>query len=192
MSAANQPDLMTVAEYLDWVTPDGSERWELVEGRPWAMAPSSPLHGMIAAQVAYLFGSHLQDHPRCRGVVEPGVQPRVRGRLNVRIPDYGVTCTPIEPDARLLREPVALVEILSPSNTKDTWANVWSYVSIPAVREILVLHTAQVRADLLVRSPDSTWPDNAATLGPADVVVLASIGFTAPLAAFYRHVDGRR
>jgi Uma2 family endonuclease len=119
MSAANQPDLMTVAEYLDWVTPDGSERWELVEGRPWAMAPSSPLHGMVAAQVAYLFGSHLQDHPRCRGVVEPGVQPRVRGRLNVRIPDYGVTCTPIEPDARLLHEPVVLVEILSPSNTKD-------------------------------------------------------------------------
>ena len=85
-----------------------------------------------------------------------------------------------------------LVEILSPSNTKDTWANVWSYVSIPAVREILVLHTAQVRADLLVRSHDCTWPDNAATLGPADSVVLASIGFTAPLAAFYRHVDGRR
>jgi hypothetical protein len=55
-----------------------------------------------------------------------------------------------------------------------------------------VLHTAQVRADLLARSSDSTWPDNAAALGPADAVVLASIGFKAPLAAFYRHVDGRR
>jgi Uma2 family endonuclease len=188
MSAANQPDLMTVGEFLDWVTPDGAERWELVEGRPFAMAPSSPRHGAIANEVGRLIGNHLVDHPHCQGVVEPGVQPRVRGRLNVRIPDYGVTCTPIEPEDRLLREPVVLVEILSPSNTKDTWANVWSYISIPTVQAILVLHTAQVRADLLVRSADGTWPDNAAALGPTDAVVLASIGFSAPLAAFYRTV----
>jgi Uma2 family endonuclease len=54
MSAANQPDLMTVDEFLAWVTPDGSERWELVEGRPWAMAPSSPRHGAIANEVGRL------------------------------------------------------------------------------------------------------------------------------------------
>ena len=33
MSAANQrPYLMTVAEFLDWPPPDGSDRWELVDG----------------------------------------------------------------------------------------------------------------------------------------------------------------
>jgi hypothetical protein len=34
MNAANQlPYLMTVAEFLDRQTPDGSDRWELVDGR---------------------------------------------------------------------------------------------------------------------------------------------------------------
>jgi Uma2 family endonuclease len=187
MSAANQlPDLMTVAEFLVWETPDGSNRWELVEGAPEAMAPSSPRHGAIAARVARLLDQHLDGHPRCRVIAEPGVRPRVRGRLNVRIPDIGVTCSPSEPEDRLLREPVVLVEILSPSNPKDTWANVWSYTSIPSVREILVLHTAQLRADLLARSADGTWPEDPATLEAADTVVLESIGFSAPLAAFYR------
>jgi hypothetical protein len=37
VSAANQlPRLMTVAEFLDWATPDGSDRWELVDGVPVA------------------------------------------------------------------------------------------------------------------------------------------------------------
>jgi hypothetical protein len=32
MSAASQlPYLMTVAEFLDWETPDGSDRWELID-----------------------------------------------------------------------------------------------------------------------------------------------------------------
>jgi Uma2 family endonuclease len=47
MSAANQlPAAMTVAEFLDW-NPQDSDRWELVDGNPQAMAPTSPRHGAI-------------------------------------------------------------------------------------------------------------------------------------------------
>jgi Uma2 family endonuclease len=81
---------------------------------------------------------------------------------------------------------MVVVEILSPSNKADTWANVWSYVTIPSVLEILVLHTAEVRADLLRREQDGTWPDNPAPLASGDTVTLESTGFTAPLVAFYR------
>jgi hypothetical protein len=49
-----------------------------------------------------------------------------------------------------------VVGILSPSNKAETWANVWSYVTIPSVWEILVLHTAHIRADLLRREDDGT------------------------------------
>ena len=81
---------------------------------------------------------------------------------------------------------MVVVEVLSPSNKADTWANVWSYVTIPSVLEILVLHTAEGRADLLRREAEGAWPDNPLPLTPGDVVTLESIGFTAPLAAFYR------
>ncbi len=57
-----------------------------------------------------------------------------------------ITCAPSGPEDRLLHEPLILVEILSPSNRAETWANVWSYVTIPSVQEILVLHTQRISA----------------------------------------------
>jgi Uma2 family endonuclease len=188
MSAANKlPPSMTVAEFLDWQPPGGGHRWELVDGAPRAMAPASPRHGAIHNEAGRLIGNHLAaERPVCRVVIEPGVRPRVRADHNVRVPDLAVTCAPWEGDDRLLSAPLLLVEILSPSNKADTWANVWAYTTIPSVQEILVLHTAQIRADLLRRQDDGLWPDNPLSLVDGDDVVLPSVGMSARLAAFYR------
>jgi Uma2 family endonuclease len=169
MSAANQlPDQMT----------DGTLR---------AMAPAVPRHGAIQGEVARLIGNRLAAlRPECRVIIEPGIQPKVQANLNVRVPDLAATCAQLDPDDRLLREPLLVVEILSPSNKTETWANIWSYVTIPSVWEILVLHTAEIRADLLRREEDGTWPDDPLTLTLGDTVSLESIDFTAPITAFYR------
>jgi Uma2 family endonuclease len=187
MSAANKlPASMTVSEFLDW-NPPGSDRWELVDGTPRATAPAAPRHGAIQSEAARLIGNHLASaRPACRVIVEPGIRPKVRGNHNVRVPDLAVSCTDWGKDDRLLREPLVAIEILSPSNKADTWANVWSYVTIPGMVEILVLYTAEIRADLLRRQGDGVWPDNPIPLGSGDVVTLASLDFSAPLAAFYR------
>jgi Uma2 family endonuclease len=187
MSAADQlPAAMTVAEFLAW-NPQDSDQWELIDGTARAMAPAAPRHGAIQSEVGRLIGNRLAElRPDCRVVTEPGIQPKVRANLNVRVPDLAVTCASWEPDDRLLHEPLFVVEILSPSNKAETWANVWSYVTIPSVREILVLHTAEIRADLLRRNEDGAWPDDPLTLAPGDTVTLESIDFTAPIAAFYR------
>jgi len=151
------------------------------------MAPASPLHGAIQGEAARLIGNHLAAvRPECRIVVEPGVRPRVRADHNIRVPDLGVTCAPWRNDDRLLSAPLVLLEILSPSNKADTWANVWAFVSIPSVQEILVLHTAEIRADLLRRQADGLWPDNPLPIVAGGEVMLQSIGFPAPLVAFYR------
>jgi Uma2 family endonuclease len=186
MSAANQlPATMTVAEFVAW-KPPGGDRWQLVDGTPQAMAPSSPGHGAIQAEATRLIGNHLaEQRPACRVITEAGIQPKVRANLNVRVPDLAVTCAAWDADDGLVRAPLVLVEILSPSNKADTWANVWSYVTIPSVQEILVLHSTEIRADLLRRGEDG-WPDNPIVVGPGDVVTLESLGFAAPLAAFYR------
>ena len=49
-----------------------------------------------------------------------------------------------------------------------------------------MVHTASIRADLLRREQDGSWPDNPIALTLGDDVLLESIDFTAPLAAFYR------
>jgi Uma2 family endonuclease len=182
MSAANQlPYLMTVAEFLDWPTPDGSDRWELVEGTPEAMAPSHPRHGAIAVETARLLANHLAEaRPDCRVISEAGLRP---SEFNVRIPDLSVTCGPVDPDAPLVR-PVLVIEILSPSNWRRTWANVSMYQGVPSVQEILVLNSVEIRATVLRRPADGSWPQVSWRTG--DTVTLESIDFSAPLAAFYR------
>jgi Uma2 family endonuclease len=71
-------------------------------------------------------------------IIEAGVKP---DGYNVRVPDLAVTCEALGPDDLLLREPVVLIEILSPSNIRDTWAAVVRYMTIASVQEILVLHS---------------------------------------------------
>jgi Uma2 family endonuclease len=184
MSAATQlPHLMTADEFLAWEPPDDSDRWELIDGTPKAMAPARPRHGRIAAETARLLGNHLADHPRCSVVTEAGVKPDA---YNLRIPDLSVTCETSGPDDLLLREPMLIVEILSPANTLRTWAAVVRYMTIPTVQEIFVVHSSEIKAELLRRVPNGPWP--RLTLLSGETVTLDSIGFTAPLAAFYRTV----
>ena len=184
---SDPPSVMTVEEFLDWETPDGSDRWELVDGTPIAIGPSSLRHGAIHAEAARLIGNHLRAvRPECRALIRPGVRPGVFGDNNVRVPDIAVTCMPLVATDRLLSEPLVLVEIFSPSGPKDTWGNVWTYLTIPSVVEVLVLHTDEPRADLLRRRPDGEWPVVPLALGKGDSVHLQPLGFLGPLFAFYR------
>jgi Uma2 family endonuclease len=151
------------------------------------MSPANTRRGAIQGEVARLIGNHLaESRSGCRIVIEPGVQPWVRASVNVRVPDLGVTCAALGSDDKILREPLLLIEILSRSNRAETWSNVWSHVTIPSVREILVLHTADIRADLLLRQDDGSWPQDPRKFVAGDTLTLGSIGFRVPIAAFYR------
>jgi Uma2 family endonuclease len=86
----------------------------------------------------------------------------------------------------MLPDPVILVENLSPSNEAETRANVWTYLTIPTVMEVLVVNSAHVEAELLRRSADGTWPEVPVWIGPEEALCLDSIGFAVPLAMPYR------
>src|SRR6202022_1009849 len=118
-------------------------------------------------------------------LANPGGVPRVQGEYNVRIPDWAVICSDYEAEEPVIADPVLIVEILSPSNEAETWANVWAYTTIPSVREIVVLRAVSVGPELLRRSPDDSWPRTPEAIEAGDLV-LESIGFQTPLTALYR------
>jgi Uma2 family endonuclease len=118
-------------------------------------------------------------------VITPGVIPRVQSETNVRIPGLAVTCSGYDTEESALANPVLLIEILSPSNRAETWANVWAYTTIPSVQEILVLKTASIGAELFRREPDGSWPNQPLSFERGDLR-LESIGFSFSLAAAYR------
>ena len=149
---------MTVDEFIAW--DDGSDtRYQLVDGEVRAMSPASTTHGTIQADLARRLSNHL-DVPgsRCRVVTEPAIQTRIHARKNMRVPDLGVTCTPDSAGEVALPDPILLIEIMSPGNKRDTWDNVWAYASIPTVREILIVQSTRIEAQLLRRQSDGSWP----------------------------------
>ena len=178
---------MTLDEFLKWEPAEPSVRsWQLIDGEPVAMAPGSDAHGAIQAELAALLRNHLLDRGSpCRVATEPGIVPRLRANRNYRIPDIGVTCAP--PSAAVMfPEPVLLIEILPPSNEVETWANVWTYASIPSVIEILVVHSTRVVAELLRREANGQWPGEPVVLGSDDLITLTSVDFKMPLRSIYR------
>lgn len=186
MSASTKlPVDMTVAEFLAWCPEDG-QVWELVDGAPRAMAPAKMGNNALVSELGALLRNHLLDRGgRCVAVGAPGVVPRVRAEFNLRVPDLAVTCSSFDAADAAMPEPVLIVEALSPSNQAETWANVWAYTTIPSMREILVLRTTRLQADILRRAEDGSWPEAPEVVTTGDVV-LTSIGFRAPLAALYR------
>ena len=185
-TAMKIPARMTAAEFLDWC-PEDEQLWQLVDGEPVAMAPASTTHGLIQNEIGALLRNHLLERNNpCRVVTTPGATPHVDKAHNVRVPDLAVTCSPADEDGRRLSDPVVVIEILSPSNHHETWANVWAYTTIPSVREILVVSSVEMSVDLLRRGADGTWPAQPAKITEGDIVLESVGGFRCPLGAFYR------
>ncbi len=184
VALAKVPVRMSVDEFLNWESGD-FVTYELVDGEPRAMAPTNRTHGALQSELDSLIRNHLRaSGSPCDIVIAPGVIPHLFADHNMRIPDLGVTCTSYDTEQAALPEPVLLIEMLSPSNQAKTWTNVWTYTSIPSVREILVLYTNRIAAELLRRSADGSWPERM-TVNSDDDLVLDSIGFRVPLAEIY-------
>jgi Uma2 family endonuclease len=182
---SKHPPRMTIAEFVAWDDGSGA-RFQLIDGIPQAMAPARPIHGALQVAAARLLENHLIARASpCRAIAEAGVVPRVRADINLRVPDVAVTCAALDVDQRSVVDPVVIVEILSPSNEAETRESVRAYTTIPSVREILVLHSTHVLAELFRREPDGSWPANPLELGPGDPLELRSLDFSRPLAEFY-------
>jgi Uma2 family endonuclease len=176
---------MTVDEFLSWDAP-GETRWELVDGEPIAIAPTSRTHGTLQLQLGARIGNHQSDTgSACTVIAALGIIPRVRANDNFRIPDLTVTCTRYETEEYDVSNPVLIVEVLSPSNRADTWRNVRAFATIPSLQEILLLSSTSVRAELLCRGSDGSWPAASTVIEDGDLI-LDSIDFTVPLAHVYR------
>ncbi len=181
---AGPPARMSARDFIVWEAGDGL-RYQLIDGEPHAMAPTSTVHGLLQSELSGTIGNHLREkHPGCEVIANPGVIPRLLSAHNFRIPGLGVTCAPVRPGQASLPEPLLLVEILSPSNQADSWANVRAYTSISSVQDILVLHSTRICAELLSRNHAGAWPDQP-TEWQDGVLTLPSIGFSLPIAALY-------
>lgn len=182
---------LTADQFLDWPGDGTGRAYQLIDGEPVAMSPAMESHGRLQARLARWLGNHLAAHrPGCEVVVAAGVQPRADAAHNVRVPDLLVTCSP--DTRRYTEEPVLIVEILSPSNARETREAVRACLSIPSLREALVLGSEAMVAEVLTRDADGAWPAQPVPFGPGDTLVLETLGFEIAIDALYADLGMRR
>lgn len=98
----------TYEDYCHW-----EGRWEIIDGIPFAMAPSPrPLHQSLSSRIAYKFLISIENN-NCSCEVYQPIDYRVYENTILQ-PDLLITCKPIE-KLFLDFSPVLVVEILSPS-----------------------------------------------------------------------------
>jgi Uma2 family endonuclease len=175
-SLGRLPEPMTADEFFAMPDDGKDTKYELVDGYLVAMAPSAPIHGRLQLRLGHLISAHLTNTgSKCWAATEIGVQPLMQGKTNVRIPDLAISCKPLSLDDKAMQEPVLLVEILSPSNVKETRANVWLYANIPSVQEILLVHTTEPKLELFQRQSNGQWPRDALMVTAGGIIPLNCI-----------------
>lgn len=144
---------MNVTEFLRWE--DGTDtRYELVEGFPLAMAPPAEAHRMLATRLASRIDGALAARRPCNAQIEAGVI-RPDRTDSYYVADIAATCTPNERGRQEIKEPVLIVEILSPGTERhDRLTKVPVYRGIGSVEEILLIDSETVYAEVLGRRGD--------------------------------------
>jgi Uma2 family endonuclease len=171
--------LMTVAEFLVW--DDGTDtRYELIDGRPVAMAPVVPAHSVIVANLSHELRASLA-HP-CYVGNEAGVRRSDRDDTFYEA-DVVVSCTPIEPGSPAIPDPVLVIEVLSPSTIEhDRGRKAYDYSQIESVQEIALVSSEQ-RHVVIWRRRGSKW-EVEHLIGDA-ALDLEAVGVTISFAAIY-------
>jgi Uma2 family endonuclease len=165
---------MSLAAFLEW--DDGTDtRYELIDGRPVAMAPPAEAHGTIVADFVAAIRPRLK--PPCRVVVEAGIIPADRLDTWYQT-DLVVNCAP----AAIL-EPRLIVEVLSPSTAAhERGVKLADYRKLATVEQILMVASEDRHVEVWRRAEDG-WKVQG-LIGDA-AIPLALEGQPLPLAAIY-------
>jgi Uma2 family endonuclease len=133
-------------EFIAWALEQPSGRFELSNGVVVAMAPerAGDNQAKLNAAIALRAGIAAKSLP-CRAMIG-GMAVRVNERT-VYEPDALVRCgPPLPPDVVEVRDPVIVVEVVSPSSRGiDRGAKLVAYFEVPSVRHYLIVDSeAQV------------------------------------------------
>jgi Uma2 family endonuclease len=176
---------MTLDEFLSW--DDGTDtRYELVDGVPLAMARPARAHGILSARLVAAIEAGLRSRRPCTAQTEAGISRGGRDD-SFYVADIAVTCRPYERGEQLVKDPILIVEILSPGTERhDRLTKVPAYRDIETVQEILLIDSETSLAEVLRRQGEQ-WI-TLLVRGREAVLRLASVDLAVPMAQLYEGI----
>jgi Uma2 family endonuclease len=171
----------TLREFDRWHAQQ-PERWEFIAGVPVMMAPGSNNHSTIKGNIFAVLRARLAGSP-CRAFVDG---PEVKSRKLSAIPDVVVTCRAVDGLSGEVREPVVIVEVLSPWSERDDTGRKWhGYCVIPSLQHYLVVSQEGRFVTVHTRTGASSFEER---IYQDDVIDLPAIGVSLTLDEIYENV----
>ena len=186
MVSALQKQAMTAAEFLAW---DAGQtlRHEFVRGEVFMMVDGEDRNNTVALNVVVALRQHLRGGP-CL-VYASDVKLRVEAADCYFYPDVMVTCSAVDLDDRLIkREPVLVVEVLSPSTAAFDRGNKFAdYRALPGLVEYLLIDVDRQRCELYRKAVDGLWELHPGESGAG--VELASVDLAISAEALWADLE---
>jgi Uma2 family endonuclease len=173
---------MTLEQFLAWE--DRQElRYEFDGFRPVAMTGGTAAHAAIQRNLIVALGTRLRGQP-CQPF---GSELKVLVDGRIRYPDAFVVCTPVDPRAKVVTDPVVVFEVLSESTaSNDMVVKNAEYRATPSIRRYAVLHQ-DAAAAIVFSHRAGEWVTELVA-GDDAVLRLPEIGIEIPLAEIYAGV----
>ena len=181
----------SAAEYLR-MERTALEKHEFDDGEILAMSGASPRHVILAGNCFFQLKLLLKGKP-CQPY---GSDLRIAPEPGRRFvyPDISIICGPPQFDPaddrnETVTNPVAIVEILSPSTERyDRTRKFDQYRKCPTFREYVLIAQDEPRVETFFRQSDGSWLFNA-WQGNDSLLKLLSISVEIPLADIYAGVE---
>ena len=173
---------MTLAEFLDWEERQPL-RYEFDGVGPVARTGGTFAHAAIQRNLAFAVGGRLRSKP-CQFL---GSDLKIQvADGHIRYPDGMVVCTPVERGATVVRDPVVVFEVLSPSTAaNDRIVKAREYQATPSVWRYVMLEQDSVGATAYARA-GAGWTHDILIVG--SVLALPEIGVELPLEELYEGI----
>jgi hypothetical protein len=85
-------------------------------------------------------------------------------KLNRRDGYRAASSVPLMLDDRTVQSPVLLADIPTPDGRARVLRNLWSYLSIPSIAEIVHIHSTRRLIEDYARRSNYQWPDEATAI----------------------------
>jgi len=175
-------ELMSIDEFLAWER-DQPERFEFADGAVTMMTGGSAAHVTIAMNIGYALRNALRGGP-CRPF---GSDMKVIANGTVRYPDISVTSRPIDDRDDRITEPVAVIEVLSPTTERiDRGRKKLDYFATASIRHYVIVEQDERLIDLYTRT-DLGWVNEV--IAGDTVLKLSGIGVELSLDTIYEDTE---
>src|ERR1051325_1432686 len=189
MNVAQPVKRFSESEYLEFERQADSKS-EFSEGELFAMSGGTPLHSLIATNLAAEFHNQLKGK-RCVPY-NSDLRLKIEATGLFTYPDLSVVCGPIQFAAGTddtVVNPTVIAEVLSDSTEAyDRGKKFENYRQMPSLREYLLVSQKEPRIEHFVRQPDHQWLLREA-VGLEAALTLPSLEISISLAEVFARVE---